>query len=162
MNINMTRFRWFLEIFLSLVLVFCFFPHSSGSQALQQYRQELDEDHAAGAREPERGAVLHGRRHPEPAAAPHAGAAGDLPEVAHWLPWEETSRLPALLLCLRSCSTRDPRPSQRLTYYTGMLTYNERNLEYILYQTRSPPDGAWLREVAARVSGIRDDIGSYE
>ena len=57
----------------------------------------MAEDNAEGARDHQRGAVLHGRRHSRPTAPPSAGTTRDVPEVSHWLPGEEATAFPKVL-----------------------------------------------------------------
>ena len=58
---------------------------SPGSQAFQQHWQGMGEDNDAGARDPQRGAVLCRRWHPDAASASSLGAAGSLPEITDWV-----------------------------------------------------------------------------
>ena len=56
-----------------------------GSKAVQHDWQVVDEDHDTGPRDPQRGAVLCGRRDPDAAAAPPPGAARAVSEIPHWV-----------------------------------------------------------------------------
>ena len=56
---------------------------STGSEAFQQHRQVMGEDHDASPRNPGGGAVLCGRWDADAAATSPAGAAGTLSKVTH-------------------------------------------------------------------------------
>lgn len=70
-------------------------------------RQNLRENHVPRPRHNQLRGDLHFRRHTETTTAASVRTTGGLPEVAYWLPGDEATYLPEILLRVRSCTARD-------------------------------------------------------